>query len=127
MTIPAPIAAWHEVVKSGDPAQLDALLADDVTFRSPAVHAPQEGKEVTTAYLRAAMVVLGPTLTYHREWYADDSAALEFTCKLDQTDVHGMDVIAWNDAGQIIDFCVLVRPHQGLTVVIEKMAAELFG
>ena len=34
----------------------------------PAVPAPQEGKAVTTHYLTAAMVVLGPTLTYRREW-----------------------------------------------------------
>ena len=62
MPRPAPVAAWHAVAASRDPAGLAALLADDVVFRSPAVHTPQEGKALTTAYLSAAMVVLGPTL-----------------------------------------------------------------
>ena len=63
MTRPAPVDAWHAVAASRDPAGLAALLADDVVFRSPAVHTPQEGKALTTAYLSAAMVVLGPTLS----------------------------------------------------------------
>ena len=52
-------------------------------FRSPAVHTPQEGKAITTAYLSAALVVLGPSLRYVREWYGSDSAVLEFEATLD--------------------------------------------
>lgn len=125
-SMPEPIARWHEVVRTSDRAALDAILADECTFRSPAVHTPQAGKAVTTAYLEAAMVVLGPHLTYHREWYAEDSAVLEFTTKLQDTEVHGVDMIAWDETGRITDFCVMVRPHRALNVLIEKMAAELF-
>lgn len=131
--VPTPITAWHELVALGreDRAaahdRLDALLADDVVFRSPAVHTPQEGKQVTTAYLRAALVVLGPDLTYHREWYADGSAVLEFTTTVAGKDVHGVDMITWGPDGRITDFTVLVRPAQGLEVLIAAMAAELTG
>lgn len=127
MERPAPVAAWHEVAATRDPARLDALLADDVTFRSPAVHTPQEGKELTTAYLTAAMVVLGPTLTYLREWYADDSAVLEFRADLDGLTVHGIDMLTWGPDGRLTDFTVMVRPFKGLQKLIELMAAELFG
>ena len=127
MERPAPVAAWHEVAATRDPARLDALLADDVTFRSPAVHTPQEGKELTTAYLTAAMVVLGPTLTYVREWYADDSAVLEFRADLDGLTVHGIDMLTWGPDGRLTDFTVMVRPFKGLQKLIELMAAELFG
>ncbi|MDP3970034.1 MAG: nuclear transport factor 2 family protein [Nocardioides sp.] len=131
--VPAPITAWHELVVLGreDRAaahdRLDALLAEDVVFRSPAVHTPQEGKEVTTAYLRAALVVLGPGLTYHREWYADDSAVLEFTTDVGGKQVHGVDMVTWGPDGRITDFTVLVRPVQGLEALIAAMAAELSG
>ena len=47
------------------------------------MHTPQEGKALTTQYLAAALVVLGPTLVYRREWYADDSAVLQFEAELD--------------------------------------------
>ena len=125
MARPAPVEAWHAVASSRDAALLDDLLADGCVFRSPAVHTPQEGKAVTTAYLTAAMAVLGPTLTYVREWYAEQSAVLEFTANLDGLTVHGVDMLTWDDTGRLVDFTVMVRPFKGLTKLIELMAAEL--
>ena len=125
MAAPAPVAAWHAVAASGDPAGLDGLLADDVVFRSPAVHTPQEGKALTTAYLSAAFAVLGPTLTYVREWYAEDSAVLEFRAELDGLAVHGVDMLTWGPDGRLTDFTVMVRPFKGLQRLVELMAAQL--
>ena len=85
---PAALATWHRIVESQDPALLEDLLAEDCVFRSPAVHTPQEGKALTTAYLAAAMVVLGPTLTYRHEWYDEASAVLEFTAEVAGLAVH---------------------------------------
>ena len=125
MDRPDTITRWHEVVAAKDPALLDALLADDAVFRSPAVHTPQEGKELTTTYLRAAMVVLGPTLTYQHEWYDDSSAILEFTAELDGLTVHGIDMIRWDDAGRISEFTVMVRPFKALQKLMELMLLQL--
>lgn len=125
--VPAPVAAWHAIAESRDPAGLSDLLSDDVVFRSPAVHTPQEGKELTTAYLSAAVVVLGPTLVYRRQWYAERSAVLEFEAELDGLSVHGVDMLQWDDAGRLTEFTVMVRPFKGLQKLIELMAAELFG
>lgn len=128
-TAPAPVRSWHAFVESRDPAGLDALLADDCVFRSPAVHTPQEGKAVTAAYLRAAMVVLGPGLRYLDEWYAgsDDggSAVLEFETVVGGLTVHGVDMLRWGDDGLLTSFTVMVRPVKGLHAVIEAMGAEL--
>ena len=124
--VPGPVAAWHRIAESRDPAGLADLLADDCVFRSPAVHTPQEGKAVTTAYLSAAIVVLGPSLTYQRQWYAEDSAVLEFTAELDGLSVHGVDMLQWGADGRLTDFTVMVRPAKGLNVLIEKMGAQLF-
>ena len=125
MARPAPVAAWHAIAEARDPAGLPDLLADDVVFRSPAVHSPQQGKALTTAYLSAAVVVLGPTLDYVREWYDDDSAVLEFRAELDGLTVHGVDMLTWNAAGELTDFTVMVRPYKGLQKLIELMAEEL--
>ena len=46
-------------------------------FRSPAVHTPQEGRELVTAYLAGAIQVLGPTLTYHDEWVRELASRIE--------------------------------------------------
>ncbi len=126
-SVPPPVAAWHAIAETRDPAGLDDLLSDDVVFRSPAVHTPQIGKQLTTAYLSAAIVVLGPTLRYRRQWYADRNAVLEFEAELDGLTVHGIDMLQWNDDGKLTEFTVMVRPAKGLNVLIENMAAELFG
>jgi hypothetical protein len=125
MDRPEPLTRWHGVVEARNPALLDALLADDAVFRSPAVHTPQEGKELTTAYLRAALNVLGETLTYQHEWYDDSSAVLEFTARLDGLTVHGVDMFRWDEAGRITEFTVMVRPFKGLQKLMELMIKEL--
>jgi hypothetical protein len=125
--VPAPVAAWHAIAASRDPAGLADLLADDVVFRSPAVHTPQEGKALTTAYLSAAVVVLGPTLVYRRQWYAERNAVLEFEAELDGLTVHGIDMLQWGDDGMLTEFTVMARPFKGLQKLIELMAAQLLG
>ena len=122
---PAALDAWHRVAESRDPAGLDDLLDEACVFRSPAVHRPQEGKTLTTAYLSAALVVLGPTLAYRHEWWDDGSAVLEFTAELDGLTLHGIDMLRWGDDGRLTEFTVMVRPYKGLTALMERMLAEL--
>ncbi len=89
------------------------------------MHTPQEGKSLTTAYLSAALVVLGPTLTYQHEWSDAGSAVLEFTAELDGLQVHGIDMLRWGSDGRVTEFTVMVRPFKGLTQLMTLMAAEL--
>jgi len=124
-SMPAAVAAWHAVVDSRDPARLVDLLAEDAVFRSPAVFTPQEGRALTTAYLAAALVVLGPTLRYVEEWYSDRSAVLEFEADLDGTFVQGIDMMRWNDADELVEFTVMVRPFRGLEKLIDLMSRRL--
>ena len=124
---PHAVRAWHAVVESADPALLDDLLADDVVFRSPAVFAPQEGKDLTRLYLRSAMAVLGPSLRYIGEWCGPSSAVLEFEAELDGMYVHGVDMLRWNDDGRLASFTVMVRPMRGLTKLVELMQRQLTG
>lgn len=130
MTVPTPVTAvalahWHDAVRRRDAAGLPGLIAEDAVFRSPAVHTPQEGRDVVVGYLTAAFTVLGPGLTYEREWLGDDSAVLQFRTVVGGLDVSGVDIISWDEDGQIVDFTVMVRPAAALTVVIEHMGAEL--
>ena len=120
------IARWHDYVERGDPALLDALIAGDCVFQSPAVHSPQAGKAITLKYLRAAMVVLNnPTFRYLGEWIGADSAVLEFEAEVDGLTVNGVDMIWWNEDGQITRFKVMVRPLKALNALVARMAAEL--
>lgn len=119
------LARWHAVVESRDAAGLPALIAEDAVFRSPAVHTPQAGRDTVVGYLTAAFTVLGPELAYEREWLGDDSAVLQFRTVVGGLDVSGIDMITWDEDGQIADFTVMVRPKKALDAVIEHMGAEL--
>jgi hypothetical protein len=125
MDAAAALARWHDVVTSRDAAGLPALVAEDAVFRSPAVHTPQEGRDTVVGYLTAAFTVLGPDLTYEREWLGDDSAVLQFRTTVGGLDVSGVDIITWDGSGQIVDFTVMIRPVKALNAVIEHMGAEL--
>jgi hypothetical protein len=121
----AALARWHAVVEAGDPEALPALVAEGAVFRSPAVHAPQEGRDTVVGYLTAAFTVLGPSLSYRREWLGEDAAVLEFTTEVGGREVHGIDMITWDADGLITDFTVMVRPMKGLQAVVDEMGAEL--
>ncbi len=122
---PLAVRSWHCFAESGDLALLDALLADDVVFRSPAVFAPQPGKALTTRYLSSAIVVLGPSLRYVSEWHDGTSAVLEFEAELDGVYLQGVDMLRWNGEDKLVSFTVMVRPIRGLQKLIELMAREL--
>jgi hypothetical protein len=125
MSAPSAVRTWHEVVRTGDKELLQSLLTDDVVFRSPVVHTPQAGRALTTAYLEAAMTVLGPNLQYHRQWFGVDSAVLEFTTVVDDIEIHGVDMMTWGEDDRLVDFTVMVRTQKALAVLIERMGAEL--
>lgn len=125
MDAAAALARWHRVLDTRDAAGLAALIAEDAVFRSPAVHTPQSGRNTVVGYLTAAFTVLGPGLTYEREWLGEDSAVLQFRTEVGGLDVSGIDMITWDEQGQIIDFTVMIRPAKALHAVIEHMGAEL--
>lgn len=121
-----PIDAWHELAKARNPRALGALLADDVVFHSPVVHTPQRGKLLASQYLGAALMILGnDSFRYVREIRGERDALLEFELELDGVAVNGVDLIRWNDAGQITDFKVMIRPLKAIQAVQQKMAELL--
>jgi hypothetical protein len=120
------IDRWHALMRARDMSGLDPLLADTVVFESPALHTPQAGKALTRKYLEAANVVLNnDSFRYVGEWRGARSAVLEFNCRLGEIEVDGIDMVDWNDAGQITRFKVMVRPYKALQALMTLMAAEL--
>ncbi len=125
MTNPA-LASWHALVASRNAQGLNALLADNVVFHSPVVHAPQLGKAITTQYLAAALKVFSnDSFNYVREIVGASDAALEFQVEIDGITVNGLDIITWDDKGKIVDFKVLIRPLKAVNLIHQKMAAML--
>ncbi|WP_327196030.1 nuclear transport factor 2 family protein [Sphingomonas sp. ERG5] len=122
------VGSWHDYIDGNDPAKLDALIAEDAVFLSPAVHRPQAGKALVIKYLSAAMVVLNnDSFRYVHEWHGERSVVLEFALSIDGIEIEGVDMIRWNDAGLITEFKVMLRPLKALNTVIPLMATVLQG
>ena len=120
------IEGWHSVLASRDFSLLDELLSDDCVFHSPVVHSPQEGKELTKMYLTAAAsVLLESQFRYVREVVGSNDAVCEFTAEIEGVVINGVDMIAWNDEGKIVDFKVMVRPLKAMNLLHRLMGAEL--
>ena len=123
------IARWHRHLRGDLPGGLDELLDDDVVFYSPIVYTPQRGKAITTLYLEAAAASLGgsdeDTFRYTKQVLAGDTAVLEFETSVDGKYVNGVDIIRCNDAGRIVEFRVMLRPLQGITIVHDQMRERL--
>jgi hypothetical protein len=123
---PPVIVRWIAIIESGRTDDLQALLADDAVFFSPAVFTPQEGREKTAMYLEAAAKVFGDSdFHYVEQWYEERSAILEFAATIDGIYVNGIDMIHWNDDEQIVSFKVMLRPLKALQTIIPAMAELL--
>jgi hypothetical protein len=118
------LTRWHDCVARRDPAVLDDLLAEDVRFHSPFLWRPKEGKAITAAYLTAAMHVL-EGLAYHREIGDGTSWMLEFSAKVGDFALKGIDLIRFGADGRIVEFEVMVRPFKGLTALAGAMQKQL--
>jgi hypothetical protein len=123
-TITAALARWHESVASGDLTNLDELVADDAVFRSPFLWKPKAGKAMLKLVLSAASQVF-EGFSYHREMTDGTSWTLEFSAHIGPIGLKGVDLIRFNEAGQITEFEVMVRPAKGLQALGEAMARKM--
>lgn len=117
---------WHDIVLNDDFQALNSLLAKDCVFFSPLLFKPQKGRKLTAVYLKTAAKVLKTGgFRYVKELDSDTHSILEFACEIDGVKIEGVDIISWNDQGEIIEFKVMLRPFKALEKVGEKMKAEL--
>ena len=121
-----PVSKWHEVVKNRDYNLLTEILHNDVIFYSPVVYSPQRGKDITLKYLAAASEVFNSSnFQYIKEINNQNFASLEFTLTIDDTEINGIDLISWDDAGLITEFKVFIRPLQGVNLIHKLMQQML--
>ncbi|WP_310496811.1 nuclear transport factor 2 family protein [Sandarakinorhabdus sp.] len=127
----ANLARWHAYVAAPDHKTLWEMLHPDAVFESPVVHTQQRGRDIVFKYLASADKVLGgPGFAYTGEWLGNNSAIIEFENVVRGIKVNGIDMITWNDDGQITHFKVMVRPLKAIQLVHQmmgEMLAEMSG
>ena len=115
--------AFRAAIEADDHDAALATLADDVVFRSPAVHKPYEGKETVEGILRLVATVF-ENFRYTNEW-RDGRTTIFFEANIGDRELQGVDILEENDAGGIAVFTVMIRPLSGLQAVAGAMTARL--
>ena len=103
-----------------------ATLAGDVTFRSPAVYKPYQGKEQVGVLLGLVASVF-ENFRYTAEWRDGATTVLFFEANVGDRELQGVDILEENDAGLVERFTVMIRPFSGLQAVAAAMTARLTG
>ncbi len=64
---------------------------------------------------------------YHREFAGKDglSVVLEFSARVDDKELKGIDMITFNEEGRIVEFEVMIRPMSALKVLGDEMTRRL--
>ena len=120
------LALWHEMVAAVDLKRLPTIVAATAEFRSPAVYKPYKGAPALCLILNTVMTVFRD-FTYHRTFVAESGrdVVLEFSATVGDRHLKGIDMIAFDADGRIIDFEVMVRPFNALQALGEQMGARL--
>jgi hypothetical protein len=116
---------WHRFVASGDHELLASLLSDHIVFRSPFVQSPIPGRPAALLVL-TTVVQIFENFRYHRAFFAGShDAALEFGANIGKWQLKGVDLIKFNEAGEMVEFEVMVRPIKALQALGEAMGNRI--
>lgn len=114
---------FREAVEARDMDAVDALLSDDVVFRSPVAFKPYAGKAITSAILRNVVEVFAD-FHYVREVGADADHVLVFEATVDGLALTGADFLRFDDDGKIVELMVMVRPLRAAEALAKEMGAR---
>ncbi len=117
---------WHAMVAARDMSTLaDFGVAIAVLRSAMGVWAYGGAAALTLAF--GTVVNVFEEFTYHRQMATDDglSVVLEFSARVGDKRLKGIDLIRFDEAGKIVEFEVMVRPASGLQALGAEMGARI--
>jgi hypothetical protein len=119
------LASWHRMVAARDLSKVASLCVPDAVFRSPVAFTPYRGAALVAQFLQQAMLVF-EDFRYDRTFTADDhSVVLEFSARVGDKMLKGIDMIRFDAEGRMTEFEVMVRPASGLQALGAEMARRM--
>ena len=115
---------FGQAIAADDHDAAVAALAENVEFRSPAVHKPYRGKAQVEGILRLVATVF-ENFRYTAEWRDGRTTILFFEANVGNRELQGVDILEDGDDGLIERFTVMIRPLSGLQAVAHAMAERL--
>ena len=120
------LAQWHAMVASGNFSQFMGIIHPEAVFHSPMAFTPYRTAPALMMAISTVSQVF-EDFTYHRELVAEDglNVVLEFSARVGDKKLKGIDLIRFDEDGKIVEFEVMVRPFSGLQALGAEMGARL--
>lgn len=116
--------AFRRAAEAKDFSQVSELFAEDVTFKSPVVFKPYEGRDALGMILSAVIRVF-EDFRYVDQVETGDTAVLMFEARAGDRELQGVDVLRFGADGLINELTVMVRPMSGVHALAAEMKAML--
>jgi len=112
--------AFRAAAESKDFSRLEEIFAEGVTFRSPAVFKPYEGRDAI------GMILATVSRVFENFRYTDVAetgsvAALAFSATVGDRELDGIDLLRFDGEGKVREMAVYIRPMSGLHALAEAM------
>ena len=115
---------FRAAAESKDFLQLEEIFTEDVTFRSPAVFKPYEGRDAIGMILHTVSQVF-EDFQYVHELEGADATCLLFRARVGDREIEGIDYRRLGPDGRVTELTVMVRPYSAATALRDAMAAKL--
>lgn len=130
------IEQLRAAIAERSPEKVDALFADGVRVFSPMKFSPFTNRDEIRALFQVLITSVfdefdyvggldGTCATAGNEEL--DAHVLVFRAVVGGSKVHGIDLVHLNEAGQIDEFTIMIRPHSALVAVSDRVTEALFG
>jgi hypothetical protein len=115
---------FRAAAESKDFSAIDDLFAEGVSFRSPVVFKPYEGREAVATLLGAVIQVF-EDFRYTDQVETGDVATLAFSARIGDRELDGIDLLRFDADGKVEEMAVYVRPMSGVNALAEAMGRKL--
>ena len=125
---------FRTAVETLDHAALDSLFAEDVRFYSPVKFTPFEGRPMVLGLFQVLLRTFEDfrytgrfdgTSQTSADGTEAPSTVLLFRASVNGREIHGIDLLHFDDQGRIKEFTVMVRPQSAVHVLSEAVLAGL--
>lgn len=122
----ATLVRWHAMIDRHDLSDLRPLIHPDAMFRSPIAFNGYKSADAVILALGTVITVF-TEFTYHRQAVTADglNVVLEFSARVGDKEVKGIDFIRFGEDGRIVDFEVMMRPLNGVQALALEMGRRL--
>ena len=129
-----PADRFRSAVESRDLAALDGLFTDDIRFYSPVKFKPFEGKPMVMGLFGVLLRTFEDfryvghytgTAETSTDGTTTSSAVLVFRATVNGREIHGIDLLHFDDDDRIKEFTVMVRPQSAVHALGEAVFSGL--